>query len=75
MEEGKDSIWHDASEMPEREEEILVEMQNSVLDNENEIKMKSEINLFLADKIQWSEFISGLNVKRWCYYSDFLNAL
>ena len=38
MKEVKKSIWHDASEMPESDEDILVEMQNSVLDNENKIK-------------------------------------
>ena len=75
MKEGKKSIWHDASEMPERDEDILVEMQNSVLDNENNIKMESETNLFsgfFVSKKCWNDFVLGLSVKRWCYYSDFL---
>lgn len=78
MEEVKKSIWHKASEKPEREEDIVAVLQIRILDNEDKVVLKCIVvpsGDFYACGVRWDDFVSNHSIKRWCYYSDFLNAL
>ena len=61
------SVWHDASEKPERNRDFLYESARGWFGINNTTKMAREV---YPEK--WDRFVEGYDVIRWVYIDDLL---
>lgn len=67
--EERQNIWHDASEMPDKQGNLLYILPQGSLHISN---IPSTLRTCKLDKVRWEEYVKELGIIKWAYISDIL---
>lgn len=63
------NVWHDASEMPDKQGNLLYILPQGSLHISN---IPSALRTCKLDKVRWEEYAKELGVVKWAYINDLL---
>lgn len=63
------NVWHDASEIPDKQGNLLYILSQGSLHISN---IPSALRTCKLDKVRWEEYAKELGVVKWAYVSDLL---
>ena len=61
----KATLWHEPSEEPEENQQLLVQYTNDMVEDDYEIDMT-------IPYLSWRYLVTTYNFKKWCYIEDLL---